>query len=117
MQLQCVAQDRDLVLLRTRGSITPEVFAREQEPIGQLLGTHVYRLKMLLDLSDSEYMNSSGIAWLLTVHKRCRDQGGQLILHSLTPGLSDVLSTLRMDRVFQIVGDELSARVAADGVA
>jgi anti-anti-sigma factor len=68
---------------------------------------------VLVDLSHLQAIDSSGFAWLVSHQLRMRREGGQLILHSASPALRQMLSRLRMEQLFHIVEDRESARELA----
>jgi anti-anti-sigma factor len=67
-----------------------------------------------LDLSNTSFMDSSGVGWLLTCHKRMRQAGGKLSLCAPHPTVANVLRVLKLERIFEIDGQ---ARPAAGGAA
>lgn len=113
MHLSLVAEDRQLAQVDVSGRITPDSFSQEAEPLASLLGPGAYHRSVLLDLSKSEYINSSGIGWLLVCHKRLRDGGGRLVIHSIPQIIRSVLEVLKMDQVFHLADDLQSARQKA----
>jgi anti-anti-sigma regulatory factor len=60
-------------------------------------------------------MDSSGISWLLNIHKHCRESGGILVLHSIPPSIMAILKLLHMDRYLNLVEDEQAAQIMAIG--
>ena len=75
----------------------------------------MYGKKLLLNLAQTDFVDSAGVSWLLVCHKRCREAGGQLVIHSLTPMVRQVLGVLRLDQVFQLADDPARARALLDG--
>ncbi len=76
----------------------------------------VYSRRVLLDLAGTEYIDSTGVSWLLTCHKRCREGGGKLVLHSLNPLVKQVLQVLKLDRVLHIADSADKARAELNEV-
>ncbi|HEY5311847.1 MAG TPA: STAS domain-containing protein [Pirellulales bacterium] len=113
MQLALIADDNHLTLVALNGRITPDSFSHESEPLASLLGPGAYHRRVLLDLTDADYINSSGVGWLLVCHKRFRDAGGRLVIHSIPRLIRSVLEVLKMDQVFHLAGDLESARQMA----
>ena len=74
-----------------------------------------YRSRVLMNLEKAEYIDSSGIGWLLTHHKHFLQAGGKLVLHSVPPRINDVFQLLRMSAVLHIAPDEAAARALATG--
>jgi anti-sigma B factor antagonist len=113
MQLDLISADNHLTLVELSGRITPDSFSQDSEPLASLLGPGAYRRRVLLDLTNSDYINSSGVGWLLVCHKRFRDAGGRLVIHSIPKLVRGVLDLLKMDQVFHLAGDLASARQLA----
>ena len=112
MHLKLVADQPDLVEVRASGRITPDTFSTENEPLARLLGANVYARAVALSLEKTDYINSSGVGWLLVCHKRFREAGGRLIIHSIPPLVLNVLKVLKMDRVFHLEPDMAGAKAA-----
>jgi anti-sigma B factor antagonist len=65
--------------------------------------------KILLNLKDVKYIDSSGVGDLVRSATSLRRQGGDLKLLSPTPMMLEVLRITRLDNVFEIKDDELLA--------
>jgi anti-anti-sigma factor len=72
---------------------------------------------LLLNLADADFIDSSGLSWLLVWHKRYACAKSKLVLHSISPIILDVLRMMRLDSVFNIAADEASAREMLQGAA
>ena len=59
--------------------------------------------RIIVDLSDVPYMDSSGIASLVKVLSRARRSGAGLVLAGLSVRVKDLFQITRLDRVFQIL--------------
>ena len=92
-----------------QGCLTQPDIAPPLDPFRQILGPNVYQRTVLLDMRESNYLDSMCIGWLLTSHKRFREQGGRLVIHSLQPLASNVISLLRLNNVFQLATDSEKA--------
>ncbi len=68
---------------------------------------------MLLNLEDSNYIDSSGVGWLLRCNKRFREAGGRLVLHSVPPLALQVFQVLKLDKLFHVAADAETARQSA----
>jgi len=109
MKLAFASDDGVCARVAVSGRVTQGDFGPYQEPLSQLLGPNAYARRILLDLSNAEYIDSSGVGWLLTCHKRMKEAGGNLTLLSPQPVVSNVLRVLRLDQVFEIAASERSA--------
>jgi anti-sigma B factor antagonist len=62
--------------------------------------------KVLLNLKNVRYIDSSGIASLVEGLKAARDNGARLILYSLSPSVREVLELSRLQKIFEIYDTE-----------
>jgi anti-anti-sigma factor len=102
MKLSLASDDGQLVRVAVSGRVTQEAFGPVHEPLLQLLGPGAYARQVLLDFSDVGYMDSSGVGWLLSCHKRMKEAGGKLVLASPQPIVGNLLRMLRLDKVLEI---------------
>ena len=58
--------------------------------------------KLIVDLSDVDFCDSSGLSALLIAERRMRDNGGVVMLVGLRKKVLDLLKISQLDRVFQI---------------
>lgn len=65
--------------------------------------------KILLNLGDVTYIDSSGIGELVSAFTTVRNQGGELKLLHLTKKVHDLLQITKLYTVFDIKDDETSA--------
>jgi anti-sigma B factor antagonist len=65
--------------------------------------------KILLNLGDVSYIDSSGIGELVSAYTSVRNQGGELKLLKLTKKVHDLLQITKLYTVFDIKDDEASA--------
>jgi anti-sigma B factor antagonist len=65
--------------------------------------------KILLNLHDVGYVDSSGVGELVKTYTTVRNQGGQLKLLNPSKRVSDLLQMTRLASVFDIQADEASA--------
>ncbi len=59
--------------------------------------------RLIVDLSDVPYMDSSGVATLVEALQVQRAKGHELVLCSLQPKVKGIFEIARLDSVFQIV--------------
>ena len=102
MKLSIAQDDGQSVRVAVQGHVTQKELAPPTEPLVDLLGPGAYARQVRLDLSNTEYLDSSGVGWLLTCHKRMRQAGGHLTLHAPHPIVANVLRVLKLERVFTI---------------
>jgi anti-sigma B factor antagonist len=65
--------------------------------------------KILLNLGDVTYIDSSGIGELVSAFTTVRNQGGELKLLHLTKKVHDLLQITKLYTVFDIKDDETAA--------
>lgn len=68
--------------------------------------------KILLNLGDVTYIDSSGIGELVSGFTSVRNQGGELKLLNLTKKVHDLLQITKLYTVFDVKDDEASAIAA-----
>jgi len=65
--------------------------------------------KILLNLGDVNYIDSSGIGELVSAYTTVKNQGGELKLLNLTKKVRDLLQITKLYTVFDVRDDETSA--------
>lgn len=78
-----------------------------RDSIRDLLGKG--QKKILLNLGDVSYIDSSGIGELVSAYTTVRNQGGDLRLLNLTKKVHDLLQITKLYTVFDVKDDEPSA--------
>ncbi|MGE0724646.1 MAG: STAS domain-containing protein [Alphaproteobacteria bacterium] len=70
------------------------------------------KTKVVLDLSELDYLSSAGLRTLLVVGKRAESALGKVVLCSVRPGVREVLAVGGFDRIFAIHPDRAAAVAA-----
>ncbi len=78
-----------------------------RDSVRELLGKG--QKKILLNLADVNYIDSSGIGELVSAFTTVRNQGGELKLLNLTKKVHDLLQITKLYTVFDVKDDEASA--------
>jgi anti-sigma B factor antagonist len=78
-----------------------------RDTVSQLLGKG--QKKILLNLGDVNYIDSSGIGELVSAFTTVRKQGGELKLLNLTKKVHDLLQITKLYTVFDVKDDEAAA--------
>jgi len=68
--------------------------------------------KILLDLGEVTYIDSSGIGELISAYTSVRNQGGELKLLHLTKKVQGLLQITKLYTVFHVLDDEPAALAA-----
>ena len=70
------------------------------------------RSTVVVDLSNTEYVDSAGLGTLVLLNKEARALGGSLVLAGLSEHVRDLLRLVRLDEVFTIASTvEEAARI------
>jgi anti-anti-sigma factor len=115
MDLSIVSEDGPIANLKVKGRVTQRQLASSSDVLADVLGPEVYKRKVLLDMRDAEFLDSSGVSWLLIAHKRFREQGGRFVLYAVPPMVMNVLKILRMQLVFDMTDTHEDALAKAQG--
>jgi anti-anti-sigma factor len=102
MKLSIAKDDGQRVQVAVTGPMTQQDGGAFGEPLAELLGPRAYARQVRLDLRETSHVDSSGVGWLLTCHKRMRQAGGKLTLHAPHPIVANVLRVLKLEKVFEI---------------
>lgn len=78
-----------------------------RETIRALLDSN--QLRILLNLERLDFLDSAGLGELVRTHVAVRSRGGQLTLVNPSPNVRQLLQVTKVDRVFDIAPDELTA--------
>ena len=109
MKLQKAADDGQLVRVQVDGQITQRDFSPGGDPLVDLVGPDVYTRQVLVDLTRSPMVDSSGIGWLIASNKRFKEKGGRLVVHSYSPLVANTLKLLKMEKVLNLCPNQKDA--------
>jgi anti-anti-sigma factor len=115
MKLSIRSQQDDVVSLFLNGRVSQRELSTTDEPMVDLLGDDAFSKHIMVDLSEVASLDSSGVNWLLVCHKRARENGGKLVLHSLSPIAKNVVKVLNLQTVFILAADENEAMRSLQG--
>ena len=109
MKLKRLSDNGDVVRLEAvdpiiNGDPTPDF-----SQMADLLDDRGYSGKALLSLADTEFIDSSGLSWLLECHQKFNRAGGKLAIHSIPPTVADTLAMMRLELVLTLADDETAA--------
>lgn len=115
MKLQLVSIERDgMVKIATQGNITSaDIDATGPNPLEQILGKNWFQSRVLLDMNDTQYIDSSAIGWLIGTARQLKDGSGSLVVYGIQPAVRQVLDLLKVGRVVPLVEDETAAKQVA----
>jgi anti-sigma B factor antagonist len=89
-----------LVRLRTQAVRAEE----EVEALGRRLMalTEEPGVRIVLSFLGVQYLTSLVLGWLIQVHKRLAESGGELRLADIDPQLYEIFTMTRLDRLFRV---------------
>src|SRR6516162_785105 len=115
MKLTVSGEDKNLLLLACEGRISQADFEPGRDPLESLLGSNGLSRKVLLNMEKTNYIDSSGIGWLVICHRHFVGAQGMMVLHSVPPRVYQVLELIGLPKVLHFANDEASARAKAQG--
>jgi anti-anti-sigma factor len=101
--------DGDVVVVHCEGDIN-QIYFQIGNPLERLLGCMTFTRKVIINFEKVNFLDSSGLSWLVACNRRFQQQGGRLILSGIPPRVMQVLQFCRMDQHFTIADDLFSAR-------
>lgn len=110
LSFEQTAKEEKAIEVAAHGKITHGTISEDPSSFEALIGEVGYQNVVILNLEDVDFVDSSGIGWLLQHHKRFRDAGGILVFHSLTPTVENVFRLLNLKQVFHVADDAVAAR-------
>jgi anti-anti-sigma factor len=114
MKLTILSNDSSVVHVQCADRISQDDFPRGSEPLGALLApVGGFGRKVLLNLEEATFIDSSGISWLLITHKHFLQNGGRLIVHSVPPLVNQVFQLVRLHLIMAVAPDVAAAQAIA----
>ena len=101
-------KDGDAVVVSVRGEIDLQNSPELRTELIDLLAKHAPQ-RLVLNLSQVPYMDSSAIAVLVELLQKLRRTGGKVYLTSLQPRVKGLVEIARLGSIFGIVADEAEA--------
>ncbi len=95
-----VSHEEGYVLAATAGAVDDSARKLFRESLHPLVGHS--GTKMVLDLSQSNYVNSDGIAQLISVAAHANTNGSRVVLAACSPFISVVLDRCKLNRFFEM---------------
>ncbi len=91
----------DVNLLQLSGQLNADTVI----PLKAKLSATPSNSHWIIDLTGVGFIDSRGIAFLISMYKTCRSQGKQLFLSGIQKHPFEVLCLCSLDRVFQFVSN------------
>ena len=100
-------KNRNILLIRISGQIESENIYPLNEEIKKLFEEGIFHC--ILDLSEVKYINSSGIAMVLSIKKTVEKNYGKLILIQPSRSVSEIFRLTDLVASFEFADSELEA--------
>jgi len=111
MKLTVKSQDENLIQVQSEGTLSQlNLRAGSLDPLEILLGGTGYTRRVLFDLSQTQFVDSSGVALMVKWNRIFRDRGGRLVFHSATPNVLPMLDLVGMKWVLSLAPDAAAGR-------
>lgn len=65
--------------------------------------------KLIIDLSDLKYMNSSGLNVLIQLLTKTRTNGGESVIYNVNKKVNDLLVITKLNTLFKVAEDKQNA--------
>ena len=101
LEVQLEQLGDDALILRPKGEIDLSRAPSLRVHLSQALADRPERL--IIDLGDVPYMDSSGVATFVEAMQLARRKGSELILCGLQPRVLSIFEIARLDMVFKIL--------------
>lgn len=109
MNLTIEDQGDGVCQMSLSGRISQNTPGLNLDLFSQMLGESNYNQRILVSLKNTDYIDSSGIGWLLATDKKIRSAGGTLVLHSVPVDVQHVFGLMKLHKVLHIAKDKNSA--------
>ncbi len=115
MAFNLISIDRDgIVRIGATGNITwREVQGNDGPPLAAILGPNWAQMRILLDMTQAQFIDSAAVGWLIETQRTLKTAGGRLVLYHVQPTVQQVFDVLRVGRVIAMASDEAGARARA----
>ena len=111
MELKILSDAEDEICrVVVEGNVTTRDFeSGGPDPLEELLGPDWSAKKLVVDLRAVQFMDSTGIGWLVSTNRRAKENHGAMVFHSIHPTVSQMLQLLKMGSILSLVDSEQAA--------
>ena len=95
-----IRYDADQVIVDVRGELDVATAPSLREVLDQVMAEGARRV--VVDLAEAPFVDSTGLGALLTAHLRMRAHRGVLVLRNPRPAAQRLLELTALDRVFTV---------------
>jgi len=99
MEIKYIIKD-SLVDVKLQGELDTPATIEIQEEIDKLI-EHSSK-ELIIDCSELNYIASSGLRQFILIHKKCKAEGGKMILTGVSPDIMEIFAVTHFDKVFDI---------------
>jgi anti-sigma B factor antagonist len=103
-------KERDAIVVAVRGEIDLQNSPELRTELLDMLAKHSPK-RVVINLDQVPYMDSSAIAVLVELLQKVRKTGGQIYLTNLQPRVKGLLEIARLGSIFSIVANEAEALI------
>lgn len=96
-------EDGDIAILELEGRFDAFEVGPVKDWLNQAAGQPSARI--IVDLTNVNFVDSSGLATFVQVMKRCRQHNGDLVLCGLQQSVQMIFNLTRLDRAFKTFSD------------
>jgi anti-anti-sigma factor len=114
MKLTLISRTPGLTQVSCQGQVTQITLQPGEDPLRAVLDHEDCAQSILMDLSQAQFIDSSGVGWMLKCHKHCKQAGGRIIYHSAPPLVRQTLDLLQMGKVLCLAKDAKNARAMVE---
>ena len=96
-----ITEKEELIILAMQGKLVDKAEAVDigAEVEEQMASGHNH---FIIDLSELEYMNSTGLNIILNLMNKCRNNGGEAVVAGSTSRIKSLFSVTKLDTVFTL---------------
>ena len=100
------SEDNGIVTVRLEGSLDGKTAPEAREQLQRLLAANT---KLILDLSNVDYLSSAGLRLLLVLYRELAARKGKLVLLGVSEDIRSVMSHTGFLSFFTLVGSAVEA--------
>ena len=98
-------ENDDIAIIRLNGDLVVSEIEKLRKEIRDVIGREIY--KIILDMSEIDFIDSSGIGLLVEILKTLsKYEGGQLRLINLNRQVKEILKQVQLYSIFEIHSSE-----------
>lgn len=105
-----IKEENTIQLLKLSGELIDKNQATElMTAVDELL--ELGKSKLMIDLEDLKYMNSSGLNVLIQLLTKTRTQGGESVIYNVNKKVNELLIITKLNTLFKVANNKQEAIV------